>query len=252
MNKIVTGITGLMPFYQEDIEFLQNAMLEMGKALASVWGDNFILSGCVYTETDTESYYTEGFVVANGEVLFFPKQKTVSFLEPQENLLVKINDSLSEEREFEIADSTGVKNHKIWNFRTAVLPTANEIGSEYVYEMKTSAKSSFQNIVNKIKLIESPTLILNVASTEDYDIKLYKGLSNNIFGTITLREPKTYTLTFGIPSMYITDIGTTILFENNDGYVKLRKTINGVNNLVINYAASGKEYPLIIPVNYTI
>jgi len=67
MNKIKTGIQGEMPFYQDSLEFFQTAVRTMGAGLGSIFGDNYILSGCKLVSGNVSA----GWLVLGGEVCWF-------------------------------------------------------------------------------------------------------------------------------------------------------------------------------------
>ena len=67
MNKFdITGVTRGFPLKLDDIDFMNEANFEVLKALSSIYGENYILSGC---EIDRATgNVSEGYVVLNNEV----------------------------------------------------------------------------------------------------------------------------------------------------------------------------------------
>lgn len=252
MNKIVTGIKGLMPFYQEDIEFLQQSIVDIAKALASVWGDNFVLSGCKHTDKAGGADITEGWLVVNGEVVYFPAQSPTWF----NQFKVKVEDSFTEEREFEIADDSGIKKHKIWNFRKARAIEVSEFDDSDTIELTFKANEKIDEMYSRLVKLANPSTVFNASISGDYDIRFYKEISDRIFGYIALKSAKNYELSFDFPSG-IMPSGTTILFENSNGYVKFIESFDNVTKkwsykLVINYDNTSGSGNLNIPVNYCV
>ena len=124
MNAFVTETTGYMPMYLKDFEFIFDCMAQLSAGFSSIFGDNYILSGCV---SDTNSV-SAGFVVINGELCLHKGTDFETFIGGltiyfgiEETLLSK------SERQFELPDNN-VAVHRVWKQRVAIAYTDSGIG----------------------------------------------------------------------------------------------------------------------------
>lgn len=71
MNKFdINGVSRGFPLKLDDIDFMNSATYEAIKGLSSVYGENYIVSGCSFA---TKGKVTEGYVVLKGELYYVPE-----------------------------------------------------------------------------------------------------------------------------------------------------------------------------------
>ena len=82
MDKLELGYQGGDPLTLDDLEFMQNALMDGIKGLASVWQfgglDPIIISGIVGTVSGLNTTWTSGYIVVNSEVYYVPAATTVT------------------------------------------------------------------------------------------------------------------------------------------------------------------------------
>lgn len=250
MNKLVTGIKGLMPIYQEDFDFLQQSFSDIAKGLASVFGDNYILSGCEYTENGSGMVsWSAGWVVLNSEVLYFPAQ-TTNWVN---QIKMKIESIETEEREFEFADELGIKNHKIWELRTARAINIEEFDDPDVFTINYDAKQRLETLYADVSSLKNTFPFFQVSLAGVCNIRLNKDLSSRVYGYVKLISQQNISEIFDVPAERV-PWGTTILFSNQKGTLKLVKVTESgsvVCRLYVEYDNTNGIENLTIPINYT-
>lgn len=74
MNKLLTPLGG-MPFEGDDLQWIQSGIAEAIKGALSRFADsdgNLIISGLEITDSGSQLEFTEGFILLNHEIMYFP------------------------------------------------------------------------------------------------------------------------------------------------------------------------------------
>lgn len=161
MNKFITGIAGIMPFWQRDIEFFFDTIEEVTRGLSSVLGENYILSGVTETH-DSDWTISSGWAVINGEVCQVEEQW--QHAEPTGYWRVESTEDDESERTFEL-ESNGVKEHKVWQRRKAVLATSDDDGA---VKITLRADNYLNRINNLVPSHEQITTFISDLITKGY------------------------------------------------------------------------------------
>ena len=141
MNNFVTEIKGYMPIYQKDIKFIFDTVLQVVDGLSSLFGSDFILSGCKSKLLFTGTLISSGWVVISGELCYH-----AGTVLSENTGYWKIVDLLlpESERDFELPDNE-IITHKVWKSRIAIPCNESEIGS---VQLIRNAKNEIDSIVH--------------------------------------------------------------------------------------------------------
>jgi hypothetical protein len=101
MNRLITENTGKMPFYLNDIRFLDAAYRSGFEALVKAFFPDCILSGCnVTTVPDISITIAEGYVAIAGEIFYHPTETIAWIDDYQNNAAFVITETATEIRIF--------------------------------------------------------------------------------------------------------------------------------------------------------
>jgi len=137
MNRLAIE-TGGHPFLDDDLMHIQDGIKEALKGIASGFGGNFILSGCVVKEVGPAVTVTEGYIVLNGEVYYVEADAFTKFPLISPNLYWQVSETNSAVDPVVYEDGTSKSVHKV---RRAI--AAQDIGYPIVV-----AVADLKSVVN--------------------------------------------------------------------------------------------------------
>ncbi len=252
MNKIVTRHLGLMPFLLEDIEFLQNSLSAAINAVASIFGDNsdfgnnYVLSGCNFSESGNKTKISEGWLFVNGELVYSPEQELDGDI-PNWGA-VKILKEEKEERTFEFADSSGEKNHAVWEFKKAKWVSAEEFDDDDTIKFARWINKEFLKMQSDVRKLKYADEVFQKYIPQKCAVSIKKRGSSFMFGRIILYASEKIKLTMDCPKG-IAPYGKTVLFSDSKGQITITENNSG-SFLDIDYDNTGNER-LLLPIQYS-